>query len=203
MDLMAPPSADLSEPAGVSVTAADVGMLDRMNALGMEVIEALAPVVKREAAEGEIGRSGGEMRAFMLTVQRGLALKGRFARDARQAVSGEGRGWRRAPNHPRKRRLRELVAQQITDAKAGPLKTAQLLRALDTRLDCLDLGAELGDRPLGIIALDITHGLGVPLGKCRHTDEEIAEAQEKLKIRAPFEDDIAQQAAARAAVRPP
>ena len=137
------------------------------------------------------------MRGFMLTVQRGLALKGRFAREARQAASGEGRGWRRAPNHPRKKRLRELVARQITDAKAGPMKTAQLMRALDTRLDCLDLGAELGDRPIGIIALDITHGLGVPLGKCIYTDEEIAEAQEKLKVRTPFEEDIARQAAAR------
>ena len=202
MDMMPPPSPSLPDPGGIRVSAADLAMLDELNALGMQMVRALAPRVERDVAAGAPGEAAEVMRGFMLTVQRGLALKGKWARDARLAereTSGAGRAFRRAPNHERKPRLKQLVMRAITDMKAGPMKTARLMRALETRLDCLDLGAELGDRPLGMIAIDLCNGLNVPLGKCIYTDAEMAETKAHLERRIANEDEMEAEMEMRAA----
>ena len=182
MDQMAPPSPSLPDPVRRGVSAQDIANIDRICALAMAAAEALTVAVQRDAAEGRLSAAlnTAALAKMALVLQRGVALKAKVARDARQAdreAAGEGR---RGAEHPRTPRLRQLVGEAITGMQAGPSKTARLLRSLETRLDCFDLGAELTDRPLAQIAMDMCHGLNVPTAFCVYTDEEIAEARAVL-----------------------
>jgi hypothetical protein len=205
MDQMAPPAPSLPDPVREGVTAADIAMLDRLAVLGMLAAEALSERLQQEVAEGQPPRAAADLARVATFVHRGFALKARIANDARRAQragSGTGRSHarRRPPRDARKRRVREMVVQAITETQAGPLKTAQLLRTLDTRLDTLDLGAELGDRPLAVIALDMSDALNLKLPKKSiHTDAEMAEARAKLELRRVSEAELVAQAEARAA----
>jgi hypothetical protein len=201
-----------ASPLG-GVLAEDMADLGELKALCMRAARALTVEIEeqapsdREAAEKTTVALG----RVVLMVQRTMALRLKFVvaarRDEREArgVGGSG-GRRRAPNHPRKPRARELVAGAIERYTTDAMKRARLTQAMDTRLDCLDVGAELIDRPLPVIAMDLCHGLNVPTQFCIYSDEEIEETKAKCDRRILSEDEMEAQEAAREAEhaeRPP
>jgi len=164
-----------------------IELLGEVAALNMSVARAAAPTAARDAATDEPnGKAALILSRATVAVQRSAALHARIVDDARGAARAErdaSSGRRRVRAHPMQARVREMVEGAITAASRDSGTVARLMQGLSTRMETLDLEAELVDRPLATIVLDICRGLKIQALYKRFRDDEIADHQKAMATR--------------------